>query len=172
MGCTKVEDIDIHLESLPLDLDAYYEQAWERAIGETDPLRAFRARLILTWMTLAEQPLSLEGLQMALSLSGYHAEASLIEAEEIVSACAGFLRIESTQMHSPHPEQHTEQRESQPGITFIHNSAHRYLKTRQEENFPGADDKIVAACLLGLTARQTACRLPRSSLGVLEYGPY
>lgn len=91
MTCTKIEDITHHLTTLPLTLDAHYDEAWERATSGSDLLRSHRAQLILMLTSCAGWLLTKRTLREALSLLGYHAGEEDITDEEIVSSCAGFL---------------------------------------------------------------------------------
>lgn len=100
--CTKIEDITHHLTTLPLTLDAHYDEAWERCTGGSDVLRSHRARLILMWMSCVKHILATKTLREALSLSGYHSGQGAITDEEIVSSCAGFLEMESSSAPLPY----------------------------------------------------------------------
>lgn len=101
MTCTKIEDITHHLTTLPLTLDAHYDEAWERCTGASDVLRSHRAKLILMWISCAQLVLTAKTLREALSLSGYHSGEEEITEKEIISSCAGFLTLE--QASAPRP---------------------------------------------------------------------
>lgn len=99
--CTKIEDIAYHLTTLPLTLDAHYDETWDRCTGGSDVLRSHRAKLILMWMSCAETKLTANALREALSLSGCHSGEGNITDEEIISSCAGFLEIDKSS--APYP---------------------------------------------------------------------
>lgn len=101
MTCTKIEDITDHLTTLPLTLDAHYNEAWERCTGGSDVLRSHRAKLILMWISCAGLVLTVKTLREAPSLSGCHSGEGDITDKEIISSCAGFLTLD--QSSTPHP---------------------------------------------------------------------
>jgi len=100
--CTKIEDITHHLTTLPLTLDAHYDEAWERCTGGSDVLRSHRARLILMWMSCVKHIFATKTLREALSLSGNHSGQGDITDEEMVSSCAGFLQMEPSNVPRPY----------------------------------------------------------------------
>lgn len=79
------------MTTLPLTLDAHYDEAWEKATGGSDLLRSRRAQLILMWLSCSLHLLTTRALREGLAHPGYHSQEGDITDEEIVSSCAGFL---------------------------------------------------------------------------------
>jgi hypothetical protein len=67
--CRSVDEIYKCLDTLPERLDDYYEQCWQRATCEGSSHKRTLAHHILMWVTLAEQPLSLQALIQAARIS-------------------------------------------------------------------------------------------------------
>lgn len=101
MTCTRIEDIAHDLTTLPLTLEAHYDEAWERATGGSDLLRSRAAQLILMWLSCSLHLLTTRALCEGLARSRYHSQEGEITEEEIVSSCAGFLT--SFQDSTPRP---------------------------------------------------------------------
>ncbi|KAM0724014.1 hypothetical protein Q7P37_001005 [Cladosporium fusiforme] len=173
VSCTKLENVYRVLNHFPSDLDSFYDQAWSRATADRGSPRAQRARLILMWLTLAEEPLTIMALGEALVASGVTIKDEPLSEEDVLSSCVGLLR---TEQHSTQSQRSTKPLGSKACsnlftvITFVHPSAYRHFKRRQESVFPHGNDLILAAC------RQCANReqlrealLPHYELA-LQYG--
>lgn len=165
---TTAEDISISLDALPQELNAFYDQAWHKAIGGKDSMQAQHARLILTWATHAKQSLTINVLVEALSAPCHDKDETSWSEERIVSSCAGLVSIglRPSAVLSEQCEDVVESEEvSQVGgedspmtelaevakfetvITTANSTVQRYLKRKQETDSPCAADVIVAACL-------------------------
>lgn len=151
--CTNVNDVYRYLEEIPSQATALYDQAWKRAIGTNDPYRARRIKTILMWLSLAEESLSVSALNEALCASErQHSGTELLSTDDIVSACAGFVRVEFPPRHRDKHKENS--RLKSPLITLSHLSAHQYLRDRREVYFHRAGDAIVAACVFYCSAER------------------
>lgn len=161
LECSRVEDVNHHLMNPPLEVNAIYDQAWDRATGDKDSRKSQRARLILMWVTCAKTGITVKALGQALSFSGHGMDNAPFTAAEIVSSCAGLVRVEPMEPSSSLPRDHVDiesvpratkeytERELQNSsvVAPIHLSARRYLETKRESLFPHADCAMIATCL-------------------------
>jgi hypothetical protein len=149
------------------DLDTLYDQSWDRAINQNNLLGSQRARCILMWTTCATTPLTVRATGEALAASGLGTNEPPLTGAEIVSCCAGLVRIErlASRLSGHSRDGHTDdwcdsvvELEILPGSTashcqdyhvvvFSHLSAHHYFERRQQAYFPYADDTILAALI-------------------------
>jgi hypothetical protein len=115
------------------------------------------------WVTLAKTGLTVQALGQALSFSGHGVDEDHLTAEEIVSSCAGLVRIEPLESSSflvQGDDDETSCRTSSI-VTPIHLSARRYLETRQESLFPFASTAIMSTCLASKGANGVIYAMPR-----------
>lgn len=161
LECSRVEDVNHHLMNPPLEVNALYDQAWDRATGDKDSRKSQRAKLILMWVTCAKTGITVKALGQALSFSGHGMGDAPFAAEEIVSSCAGLVRVEPMEPSSSLPRYHHDTRsipratkedtekewQNSSVVVPIHLSARRYLETKRESLFPRADSAIIATCL-------------------------
>jgi len=131
------------------------------------------------WVTCAKTGLTVKAVGQALSLSGHGIDEAPFTAEEIVSACAGLVRIEPIDPSSTFPRYHDDL-ESGPNATVnysslvapIHLSARRYLETKRGSLFPRADSAMVATCLASTGPNGLIFATPRIYFILAEYVPY
>ena len=181
LECSRAEEISHHLMNPPLEVNALYDQAWDRAAGDKDSRRSQRAKLILMWVTCAKTGLTVEALGQVLSFSGYGRDEAPFTTGEIVSSCAGLVRVEPTYMgpSSTLPRYHDDV-ESIPRVTEkewqnssviapIHLSARRYLETKRDSLFPRADSAMVATCLALTGPNGLIYATPRIYFIIAEY---
>lgn len=167
LECQRSEDVDISLNHLHIELDSYYDEAWQRATDDHTQLRCQRAKLILMWATLAKQPLTVAALREALLASGGGVKNDVLGEEEIESYCAGLIRVEPLpprRFSSKKVEAASGSIEGGPPsdsvVAFRHVSAHHYFERRQDTHFPSSGEAIVAACLLHSSPADTLSALP------------
>lgn len=167
----------------PLEVNALYNQAWDRATGDRDSRKSQRAKLILMWVTCAKTSITVKTLGQALSFSGHGIDDAPFTAEEIVSSCAGLVRVEPMEPSSSLPRYYDDI-ESIPRATKedtdkewqnssvvdpIHLSARRYLEAKRESLFPRADSAIIATCLTFTGPHGLIYATPRLNFIIAEY---
>lgn len=150
--CTRLEDVYHHLDHPP-NLDTLYGQAWDRATNHSNILESRRAKLILLWTAFSRYPLTVRALGEALVASGLGTEEELFTEAEIVSCCAGVVRVEPLSQLHPYllldetAETLCDTLSERSIVTFVHLSAHHYYENRRETYFPDSNDTILAALL-------------------------
>ena len=120
-------DIYDYLQNLPEDLNIYYHQAWERAIGHRNPRDVQRARAILCWITHAKRVMSFESLRSAIA----------------IQSCDGIPYAPRNSLGE------------NVLISFVHYSAEEYFQAREEVLFPHAEDAITRTCIRHLADNNT-----------------
>jgi hypothetical protein len=126
------------LATLPPELFFVYDRAWQRVTGDRISHDTEFAKLILMWVSLAEQPLTIRALREALSTSTLRIPCdALLSEQDIVSCCAGLIRTE--------PSSETNCSEAN-AVFLLHPSLHRYFHRNQVQYFGHAHDAILAAC--------------------------
>lgn len=161
--CTRLDDLFHHSTHLLEDLDTLYDQAWERATADVGSRTARRAKLTLMWVIHARKPLTIDLLSDILVTSEIQDHRERLTKEDLLSSCAGLVRIESgTKRPRYHDEPESQTSVSSDSIvTMVHPSAHRYLDDRRETFFPCASELVVTTCLLLLNADEIAHALKR-----------
>lgn len=139
--CANLDEIYHCLNQPLLGLDSLYDQAWKRAVDGKGSLRSQRARLVLMWLTMGDGEMSTDALKELLSVSGVGAITDAHLENQIISSCAGFVRIESA---------HSRGNQLLSKVTCTHLSGYRYLQERRELYFPGSYEDMVAVCLSSL----------------------
>jgi hypothetical protein len=187
LECSRAEDVNHHLMNPPKEVNALYDQAWDRATGDSDSRKSQRAKLILMWVTCAKTGLTVRALGQALSFSGYGMNDAPFTSEEIVSSCAGLVRVEPMELPSTSPRYHDDiesipratdedtEKEWQNSsvIAPIHLSARRYLETKRETLFPRADSAMIATCFQSTGPNGLIYATPRIYFIIAEYvSPY
>ena len=167
LECTRLEDIYHYLDHMPLDMDAYYDQTWERATSSVGPIMSARTKLILMWVTFAKQPLTMKALAQAVAASDPGTNGELLTKQEIISSCAGFVRAESL---SPRRLQHNEiegpggstdlASDDESVAAIVHLTAHNYLEAKRQSYFPHKSEAMLVACLSSSTPDQMVHALP------------
>jgi hypothetical protein len=87
------------LDNLPNDIDDIYNQAMERIEGQLKADRELAER-VLSWITYARRPLTVEELQHALAVSPEMVNmdpTALIFNWKLTSVCAGLVVIDEEQ---------------------------------------------------------------------------
>lgn len=160
--CTRLDDVYHHLDNFPRDLDDVYDEAWYRATSDSNSPVCQRAKMILTWVTHVERPLTIEALGEALVASGSATAQDLLTMNEILSSCDGLVRIE-TLLTSPRFRDEPGVNPRMPDeliVTLRHPSVYRYFDERRAIYFPGAHDLIAVACLLVSDPNQLFSSIP------------
>jgi hypothetical protein len=89
------EEAVLHaLDKLPTEIDQIYDEAMDRL--ERQPSREL-AKRVLSWITYARRPLSVEELQYALAVSPKMTEMNpraLIFGWKLTSVCAGLVVVD------------------------------------------------------------------------------
>lgn len=139
--CTNVDDVYYYLEEMPTQITALYDQSWKRAVDISDTRRAQRAKAILMWLSHDGGSLSIMALNEALCATKSNlSDTDQLSADEIVSACAGFVRAEEDFCSTR--------------IFLSHRSAYQYLEDHRDLYFPRADEEIVSACMSRCSTKQ------------------
>jgi hypothetical protein len=84
------------LEDLPQEVNATYDQTMKRIEGQVESHREL-AEQILSWITYARRPLSLEELQHALAVSPGMTEMNpdaVVDEMILTSVCAGLVLVD------------------------------------------------------------------------------
>jgi hypothetical protein len=115
------------------------------------------------WVTLAKTGLTIKALGQALSFSGHGVDEDHLTAEEIISSCAGLVRVEPLESSSSLAYGDGDETDCRISsiVTPIHLSARRYLEIRQESLFPFASTTIMSTCLASLGANGVIYAMPR-----------
>lgn len=176
LECTRLEDIYHYLDHMPLDMDTYYDQTWERATSSVGPIMSARTKLILMWVTFAKQPLTVKALAQAVAASDPGTNGELLTKQEIISSCAGFVRAESL---SPTKRQPNEiggpgdstdlASDDEPVAAIVHLTAHNYLEAKRQIYFPHKSEAMLVACLSSSTPDQMVHALPLHYTLLAEY---
>lgn len=152
--CARIEDVYACLDTFLPGLESFYDEAWDRVSRGNDLITSRRARLILMWVTLAEESLSVRALREATSASVHGVKGSLLTEQEIIGSCAGLLHSVVDRISRPpllqglglNQSRLTDEPENRC-ITFVHASAHQYFLNKASFYFPYAHDSIAATCL-------------------------
>lgn len=84
------------LENLPTEVDATYDEAMERIERQSEDDRDL-AKEVISWITYAFRPLSVEELQHALSITLDMTDMdfeAIIDTDILTSVCAGLVVID------------------------------------------------------------------------------
>jgi ankyrin repeat domain-containing protein 50 len=125
------------LTTLPTELDATYHDAMSRIESQRRGEKQL-AEKVLSWVSYALRPLTLEELQHALAIKIGESKLDgrkIPDEEEITPVCAGLLIVEH--------ESRT--------VRFTHYTAEDYFKRVRETRFPTAQTIIVGTCLTYLS---------------------
>lgn len=146
LACNSVDEVYHYLDRFPAGLERLYDEAWERATGDHESLTSQRAKLILMWVSVTIQPLSVATLAEALSTPRNNNEvAALLTEEEIVAPCAGLIRVEHHIISDV---------KTQAVVSLSHLSVQEYLDKNRKAYFPDADDAILVSSLYRLSSRR------------------
>ncbi|KAF6827873.1 hypothetical protein CMUS01_08819 [Colletotrichum musicola] len=124
------KDVLDALRRLPTAYTAYYDEAWERIIGQ-DPDEAELATKVISWVVCAKQPLGIAELQHALAAEHESQidEDSIFPEEAITSVCAGLVKLDE-----------------QKKIRLVHLTTQEYFVEKRYELFHDVDATIAATC--------------------------
>ena len=120
-------------------LSRAYDYAMERINGQSAGFRELAIK-VLSWITCAKRPLTVEELQHALAVEIGEPELdedNLPEVEAMVSACAGLVTVD----------------EESSIIRLVHYTAQEYLERVQNTWFPDAETEITSVCIAYLSFR-------------------
>jgi len=126
------------LEELDSGDDAYkiaYEKAMHRISGQTDDQRQL-ATQVLSWITFAKRPLTIQELQHALAVDIYDYQSDCFESDNITdidfirSVCAGLVTVDKIV----------------GVIRLVHHTAQQYFDQTRAEHFPRGDWQIATTC--------------------------
>jgi ankyrin repeat protein/ubiquitin-protein ligase len=122
------------LESLPEDLDSFYEDQLSRILGSRNPLRD-RAKHLLTWIHTATRHLTYLEMQLALSVNpndSFLDTEALCDLETIVASCAGVVVIDAESQH----------------IRFVHATFQEYItKANNRDLSFYSESQISTVCI-------------------------
>ena len=140
------------LEQLPETLDASYDDAMERIQNQNRP-KADRALQILSWISCAFRPLTIQELQHALAIAPddtYFDEEALPDLESLVPICAGLIMFDQ---------------ESQI-VRLVHYTTQEYFKRSRSIYFPFAHRDMAMSCLtyVDFPPVQKACFLEYAAM--------
>ena len=150
MGCISTAEIWHCLETLPEKLDDHYEQAWRRATSEGNLHRRKQAYHTLMWITLAEQPLSLQALHEAVAISmGIESGirgSTAISTIDVIALCAGIITVEGCSAGRCDICKQEIPELSRAKVLVVHASASEYFYTGQSLYFPTRHEMITKTC--------------------------
>ncbi|KAL9120877.1 MAG: hypothetical protein Q9187_002567 [Circinaria calcarea] len=126
---------DLHraLATLPEELDLIYNEAMER-IRSQSRSKTKRAIQVLSWISCALTPLTVQALGRALAIEPddtYFDEAALPDLDSLVTVCAGLVTVDQ---------------ESQ-FIRLVHYTTQEYFERNGYFHFPNAHRDIATTCI-------------------------
>ena len=125
------------LQSLPVELDDTYDQAMLRIQGQSRQ-QIKRAEQVLSWVTLAERPLTVKEMQCALAIAPgdtFLDEDALPDETLMVSVCAGLVVIDKQTSI----------------IRLVHYTTQDYLERNLDALNPHAQRNICETCITYLS---------------------
>lgn len=125
------------LQNLPTELDDTYDRAMRR-IEDQSRQQVKRAEQVLSWVTLAERPLTVKEIQCALAVAPgdeFLHEDALPDEDLLVSVCAGLVVID----------------QQKSIIRLVHYTTQDYLERTLEARYPHAQRNICATCITYLS---------------------
>ncbi|KAM3075825.1 hypothetical protein ACMFMG_007950 [Clarireedia jacksonii] len=128
------------LKNLAIEFEAHnyiYKDAMERINLQQEGFRLL-AKRVLSWIICAKRPLAISELQHALGVEVGESrldEGNLPEIEDIVSACAGLVKIDNESSI----------------IRLVHYTTQEYFERTQMHWFPNAETDITATCVTYLS---------------------
>lgn len=134
MECMSFAEARHCLITLPKKLDDHYHQAKQKATGSGNLHKRKQVYCTLIWVTLAEQPLSLQVLNEAVTISmsiGSRLEGSTTTTTtDLLALCTGIITIEgcSAAWHDINKQGNSEL--SSAKVLVVHASASEYFCTR------------------------------------------
>lgn len=120
-----------------MKLDDTYDQAMLRIEDQTRQ-QIKRAEQVLSWVTLAERPLTVKEMQCALAVASgdtFLDEDGLPDEDMMVSACAGLVVID----------------QQKSIIRLVHYTTQDYLERTLEARYPRAQRNICETCITYLS---------------------
>jgi hypothetical protein len=153
LECTSIHDVRNYLDNAPRGIDKFYDESWDRSVGDGSSSKACLAREVLMWTACSQHKISTKALQDLLSASSFGNDTENVTEHEIVSACAGFARIESLQTQVRYqddpddPDDPDDTTATESSVVLTHATAYRYFDDRRELCFPRAHTLMFNACL-------------------------
>lgn len=120
------------LRMLPRELDDTYDEAMRRIESQNDYDRQLAER-VLSWISFAARPITLEELQCALAVEKCQPKLcaeNLINKKLLTSVCAGLVTIDEKGI-----------------IGFVHYTTKEYFERIRVDRFPDAQREISETCL-------------------------
>lgn len=145
------------LRSLPTELADTYDQAMLRIEDQT-PQQIERAKQVLSWVTLAERPLTVREMQHALAVAPedtFLDEDALPDEDLVVSVCAGLVVID----------------QQKSIIRLVHYTTQDYLERTLKARYPHAQRNICATCITYLSFKVFAVAVEPSKLDPYSLTP-
>jgi ankyrin repeat protein len=137
------------LKELNISDDTYeiaYEKAMHRILhGQTDDHREL-AKQVLSWITFARRPLTIEELQHAVAVELDDCEPksfdhnNITDLDLILSVCAGLVTIDKLA----------------GVIRLVHHTAQQYFVQTRDQHFPQGEIQIANTCIQYLSYRNVA----------------
>ena len=140
------------LEMLPAGVNATYDLAMERIAMQSECDRELAER-VLAWISFAYRPLSLNELQIALSVSAGMSTINSYDFEDeliLTSVCAGLVVIDETSdiIRLVRKYLYLSAQFQSEGLPLADHTAQEYFQARRTSLFPHAEASIVATCLI------------------------
>ncbi|KAF4981704.1 hypothetical protein FZEAL_2506 [Fusarium zealandicum] len=118
-----LEQLEETLKNLPRGLKSVYE----RILLQIEPTSQTTIAAMLSWITLAAKPLSVEAICQALDIQATKFLGPEEICENYVKCCGNLLQL------TPVDSEHDRQQPSKMLISFVHQSAKEFLITRHED---------------------------------------
>ena len=134
------------LETMPTTLDATYDEAVRRIESQTDDDKEL-AFLVLSWVSYASRPLTIEELRQALAVEPEETELddeNMPDQDTILSICAGLVTSD----------------QATGAVRLVHYTAQEYFERHRAGLFPNAQAGISLTCIayLNLDTFALVCR--------------
>lgn len=127
------------LQSLPKEIGKTYEETMSR-IESQDRQKVERAGQVLSWISLAERPLTVQELQCALALEPEDTEfdeEAVPNVNALLSVCCGLVVVE----------------QESNIIRFVHYTTEKYVEQIRQTRYPSAQMFLSQTCLTYLSLK-------------------
>lgn len=150
LECSSTREIHHCLDTLPEKLDDHYAQAWQRATGQGNMYKRRKAEHIFIWTIMVEQPLTLQALSEAISIS-MRTDSELGDLEavspvEILTICAGLIKVEGATYARLRGDEYTDAVSPKAKVSTVHTSVSEYFYDKKHLYFPAGDQIIAETC--------------------------
>lgn len=122
---------------MPEDINKTYDETMLR-IESQDRQKAERAGQVLSWISLAEQPITVRELQCALALEPEDTEfdeEAVPKESALLSVCCGLVVVE----------------QESSILRFVHLTTEKYFEQTRQTRYPSAQKALSEACLTYLS---------------------